>query len=53
MDYGFRGVHLRDRYAVSLEYVRRTFKAENLKAGQRLVAIAEYAVVPTSMKRVS
>jgi len=44
IDYGVRGVHFRDRYALSLEYVRRTFEAENLKAGHRLVGIAEYAV---------
>jgi hypothetical protein len=48
LDYGVRGVHFRDRYAVSLEYVRRAFKAENLKDGQRFVGIAEYAVTDTT-----
>jgi len=44
LDYGVRSVHFRDRYAVSLEYLRRTFKAENLKDGHRFVGIAEYAI---------
>jgi hypothetical protein len=44
LDFGARGVHYRDRYALSLEYVRRTFRAENLNGGHRVVGIAEYAV---------
>ena len=44
LDYGVRGVHFRERYAMSLEYVRRTFRAPDLAGSYRLVAAFEYAV---------
>ena len=44
VDYGFRGVHFRERYAMSVEYVRRSFRDSRLTGGNRLVGIAEYAV---------
>jgi hypothetical protein len=44
LDLGIRGTQFRDRYAVSLEYMRRRFSASNLEDGYRLVGIAEYAV---------
>lgn len=43
-DLGIRGVQFRSRYAVSLEYMLRSFKAANLEDGHRVVGIAEYAV---------
>lgn len=43
-DVGIRGVQFRDRYAVSLEYMRRSFRAPNLEDGHRVVGIGEYAV---------
>jgi hypothetical protein len=44
LDFGVRGIHFRDRYGMSLEYVRRTFRAPDLASGYRLVANAEYAI---------
>ena len=44
LDYGARGVHFRERYGMSLEYVRRTFRAPGFTSAYRLVATVEYAV---------
>ena len=42
-DLGVRGTHSSDRYALSLEYVRRTFVNAGVSARYRLVGVAEYA----------
>ena len=42
-DLGVRGTHSNDRYALSLEYVRRTFVNTGVSARYRLVGVAEYA----------
>lgn len=44
MDLGVRGTYSNDRYALSLEYVRRSFQESDVEGGHRLVGIAEYAV---------
>jgi hypothetical protein len=52
-DVGVRGVQFRDKYALSVEYMRRSFRASNLEDGHRLVGIAEYAVTDTAWLVVS
>jgi hypothetical protein len=44
LDVGVRGILFRDRYALSVEYMRRSFEDDALEAGHRFVGIAEYAV---------
>ena len=44
LDVGVRGILFRDRYALSVEYLRRSFEADELEAGHRFVGIAEFAV---------
>jgi hypothetical protein len=46
-------VQFRDKYALSVEYMRRSFRASNLEDGHRLVGIAEYAVTDTAWLVVS
>ena len=42
-DAGIRAIHFQDRYALSVEYLKRSYDAQTT-GGHRLVGIAEYAV---------